>query len=567
MKRRILFTGEASFLATGFATYNREILKRLHATGKYEVAEMGSWGADGDPRARALPWKFYGVLPNNEEEKRIYESSELNAFGRYKFDSIVADFQPDIVFDVRDPWMVSHIQESRFRKNFKFTFMPTVDSAPQRTEWINDLFKRADVITAYSRYGRKVLENDGVKVADVTSPGIHLDVFKPLDKLATRDKYHLKSGLLIFGTVMRNQKRKLFPDLFDAYRQLRDKYTNPKLIDRLKRKVAEGKKLSQAEKNSLRIEHSALLCHTSWPDMGWDIPKYLARYQLQRHVIFTFKCDDCGEVYVGWMTPMDASGKCICRVCGKNAAHTPSTNNGVSEDNLVEIYNLIDIYLQPAICEGWGLPIVEAKACGVPGLYQNYSAMEDHVENGGGLPIKIGRYYHEAETAATRTLPDLDDMISKMEKLAFDEGYRARLGAEARQCAERMHSWDVSAAKLDVIFSTMELLDRSTTWDRPALLEFETPERPPANLSPQDFVAWCYINLQRRLPDQKGFSDWMNSLNKGGQRDEIEAFFRNLIRVNNKFEEIRWAKSLALRGIKMDSAPVEHEDYTPGVLL
>ena len=34
-KKKVLFVSEASYLNTGYATYSREVLKRLHATGKY----------------------------------------------------------------------------------------------------------------------------------------------------------------------------------------------------------------------------------------------------------------------------------------------------------------------------------------------------------------------------------------------------------------------------------------------------------------------------------------------------------------------------------------------------
>ena len=43
-KKRILFCSEATFLNTGYATYTREILNYLHSTGKYEIAEMDSYG-------------------------------------------------------------------------------------------------------------------------------------------------------------------------------------------------------------------------------------------------------------------------------------------------------------------------------------------------------------------------------------------------------------------------------------------------------------------------------------------------------------------------------------------
>ena len=43
-KKKVLFVSEASYLNTGYATYSREVLKRLHATGKYELAEFSIYG-------------------------------------------------------------------------------------------------------------------------------------------------------------------------------------------------------------------------------------------------------------------------------------------------------------------------------------------------------------------------------------------------------------------------------------------------------------------------------------------------------------------------------------------
>jgi len=567
-KRRILFCGEASFLSTGFAVYNREIITRIYNTGKYEIAEMGSYAQGGDPRGSELPWKFYGVLPINEHEKKIYEANPVNQFGKYKIDSVLSDFQPDIVFDPRDPWMFEHLGVAKFRDNYKLILMPTVDSAPQRAEWIKGIFANADVLTTYSRFGKRILEQAALEVADVTSPGVNLDRFKPLDRTVVRDEFCIQPSLLIFGTVMRNQKRKLFPDLFDAYAKLRFKHAVRQRVARAKDKVKNGKNLSKLEKQALRIDHSALYCHTSWPDIGWDIPQYLGRTQLQRHVIFTYKCDACGKVFASWFTPCDKKGMCVCRVCGQPAAHMPTTHNGVDEEDLIKIFNLFDIYLQPAICEGWGLPIMESKACGVPGLYQNYSAMEDHVENGGGLPIKVQRLYHEAETTALRSLPDVNDMVSKMELLAFDDKKRERLGQQARKCAERMHAWDVTANKLDKIFSEVEIHDRSKTWDRPPEFRSVTPESPPLNCSDEEFVNWLYINILGREAEEQGFNDWINTLRSGGNRHEVEAFFREQINSHNKFEEVRWNHSLGIRGMPAEVDPVEmNRDVIPGVLL
>jgi len=569
-KVRILFTGEASFLSTGFATYNREILKRLHATGKYEIAEMGSYAHASDPRIKDIPWRFYPVLPNTQQEQQIYQADHSHQFGKYKIDAVLADFQPDIVFDARDPWMTQHIVNSRFRDKFKLVLMPTVDSAPQKREWIDGIFKKADIITTYSRYGKRVLEKEGVKVAAVTSPGIDLDVFKPLDHKKIRDGFHITPSLLIFGTVMRNQKRKLFPDLFEAYANLRSRHAKPKLVKRAKERDNAGKKLSKDERAALRIHHSALYCHTSYPDLGWDIPQYLYRFGIQRHTIFTYTCDACGAVYASWFTPSDKKGVCVCRQCGERAAHMPNTHKGVDETKLVEIFNLFDVYVQPAICEGWGLPIMESKGCGVPGLYQNYSAMEDHVENGGGLPIKVERFYHEAETSAVRSLPSLEDITKGMERLALDEKLRKRMGDEARQCAVKMHSWDFTSTKLEGIFNSLSLPDRSATWDSYPKYKFISTEVPPQNIDNDTFIKWCYINILGRMPDPEGYAHWMGALENKTSREDVLNFFRNTIISENESEQVRWENSLKLRGIKEAPAYLivdNKESIMPGVLV
>lgn len=115
-KKRILFIGEASFLNTGFSNYYRELLPRLAATNKYEIAEFGSYSRQDDPRVYSFiknRWKFYGNMPMTPEEEKIYwqvtsprtDGQPTNQFGEYKLSSVLVDFQPDFVIDCRDFWM------------------------------------------------------------------------------------------------------------------------------------------------------------------------------------------------------------------------------------------------------------------------------------------------------------------------------------------------------------------------------------------------------------------------------------------------------------------------------
>lgn len=545
MKKRILFCGEASWLSTGFATYNREIISRLFDTDKYIIAEFGSYGNSADNQAISLPWKFYGNLPRNEQEAQVYKSKPTNQFGVYKFDAVVVDFQPDIVFDARDPWMVEHIMKSQFINNYKTVITPTVDSAPQRESWVNEIFKKADVVTTYSRFGKRTLEGQGVSVNSVTSPGVNLEIFTPKDRIEVRSAWGLQKGLKIIGTVMRNQKRKCFPQLFEAYAELRKKHG----------KIKEVKK-------------SVLLCHTSWPDVGWDLPELIKRNGLNRHVIFTYKCDGCHRCFFSWFIPSEGKkgmGKCV--FCGEMKAHMPNTHSGVTTEDLAEIFNMMDIYIQPAICEGWALPIVEAKACGIPGLYSNYSAMEDHVENGGGMGIDIGSFYTEAETMAVRSIPSVKSMVTGLKLLLTNHKKRKAMGKLARTVSENKHNWELTTKKFECIFDELEVNDRNKTWDKRPEYKIVNKERISDGLNNEQFVLTCYKSILGREPDQKGFSDWMNSLANGTDRASVESFFRGENENYNKFENIRWRNSLEIRGFDITGGLTIKNTSLTGILV
>ena len=86
---------EASFLSSGFATYTREILNRLYATNKYEIAEFASYATVNDPRDKDIPWKLYVNSVNDQDPRhKEYSSRPDNAFGRWRFDKFVVVFKP-----------------------------------------------------------------------------------------------------------------------------------------------------------------------------------------------------------------------------------------------------------------------------------------------------------------------------------------------------------------------------------------------------------------------------------------------------------------------------------------
>jgi glycosyltransferase involved in cell wall biosynthesis len=72
-----------------------------------------------------------------------------------------------------------------------------------------------------------------------------------------------------------------------------------------------------------------------------------------------------------------------------------------SHANLATLYHSAHWILYPSFAEGWGLPLHEALACGVPAICQHYSGMTEYLPEGGYLAVygklvvaQDGRFFH-----------------------------------------------------------------------------------------------------------------------------------------------------------------------------
>jgi glycosyltransferase involved in cell wall biosynthesis len=472
-KPRILFCSEATFLNTGYATYTREILNYLHSTGKYELAEMASYGERNDPRASNIPWKFYGVVPDSnssEEEKKQYNQHPTAQFGELIFESVCLDFLPDIVCDIRDFWMLDFAERSPFRPYFKWCIMPTVDARPQARQWVAT-YESADACLTYSEWAGEILKQQSggkINYIGISPPSAH-HAYKPIkNKSELRSSFGISPQAKIIGTVMRNQRRKLYPDLFQAFKIFLDS-----------------------------LEDSSdyfLYCHTSYPDLGWDIPELLHHYQLSSKVYFTYICNQTGKpfssLFKGAITQSPYTGKF--------GATLSNVKTGVSYEDLSKIINLFDLYVQYANCEGFGLPQVEAAACGIPVMATDYSAMESVVRNLGGTPLTPKALYKELETGCLRAVPD-----NKLSAIKFKEFFeqpssiRSKLGFDTRNAFLEHYQWDKSGRAWEKYFDSVEISESFDNWKQsPRIMQPQPkPENLPENVSHQDIVKWLINNV------------------------------------------------------------------------
>lgn len=448
-KLKVLMCSEASFLSSGFGTYAKEILSRLYATQKYEIAEFASYGVVNDPRDKDIPWTYYAnAVRDNDPRYSEYMSRPDNQFGRWRFEKVLLDFRPDIVIDVRDYWMSSYQAISPLRPFFHWMLMPTVDSAPQQEEWLQT-FLSADSIFTYSDWGAGVLKqqtSNKIKYIDTASPGVDLEVFKILDDQQIK-KIKTDLGLpedaIVIGSVMRNQKRKLIPELLVVFRNLLDylEKENPEL----------GKKI-------------VLYLHTSYPDAGWDLPEILKDNRVANKVYFTYSCRKCSDIS---SSPFQGPSK-VCQKCLEKNKTLTSVTNGVSNKDLCNIYNIFDIYIQYSICEGFGMPQVEAAACGVPVFTVNYSAMVDIVNKLEAFSIEPAAMFKELETKAYRSYPDNNILMSGIiDYLGKNKEEKQQKRLRTRQLTENHYNWDHIAKKWEKHLDTISLNYRSN-WSIPA---------------------------------------------------------------------------------------------------
>lgn len=87
---------------------------------------------------------------------------------------------------------------------------------------------------------------------------------------------------------------------------------------------------------------------------------------------------------------------------GRKHAAIQISTRPINDDALARLYKASDVFVLPSRAEGFGLPILEAQACGVPSIVTNYSGMTDLVNESNGwlldyylvnIPLQMIPYY------------------------------------------------------------------------------------------------------------------------------------------------------------------------------
>lgn len=291
------------------------------------------------------------------------------------------DFQPDLIISLYDVWALEFYGDPRLI-DIPWVAWATVDSAPLDPR-SQKILSMADGVVAYSKFGFDTMTAAGLKPVYIPL-GIDTALFTPGDKaIARAGMKHPATGedltdKFIFGMVGRNNtapSRKGFDVALLAFAAMRAKHPD-----------------------------AFLYLHTcrNKQDRGLDLNRMVEELQLTNSVFF---CNDMQE------------------------------RLGFSDAYMANMYRSLDVLLQPSMAEGFGLPILEAAASGVPTIATDHSSMTELVQDAGGWLIRHQPVRMIQETWFAR--PNIDSLTLTMKKAYGERGAELdERGKTARRFAE-----------------------------------------------------------------------------------------------------------------------------------
>lgn len=505
-KKKVLLQTDFSLAKTGFGRNAKSILRYLYQTNKYDIVHYCCGINWSHPELKRTPWKSVGSLPDNQQEleqiNRDPNLARMASYGQYNLDKIIEQEKPDVYIATQDIWGVDFAIDKPWFNKINSVIWTTLDSLPI----LPSAIEKAPKIKNYwiwSDFATKELHRMGFSHVKTVHGSLEEDKFYKLSdekRLNLRKENNIPEDAFIVGFVFRNQLRKSVPNLLEGYANW--KRENP------------------------NIKNTYLLLHTHWGE-GWNIHKLAEEYGINnQEILTTYVCKNCGNYEIKPFSGQDLN----CKFCkAEKSQITTNVGLGVSEEQLNEVYNLMDVYCHPFTSGGQEIPIQEAKLTELITLVTNYSCGEEMCyPEAESLPLDWFEYReHGTEFKKASTDPkSITIQINKVFNMSKEE--RSRIGKKARD-------WTIKNFSVNAVGKTIEnFIDSCGKVDHSSSFSKESPN--PNALVPEindneQWILFLYhniLNLKNIDKNDDGFKHWMQQISQGAKRIDIENYFRQV---------------------------------------
>lgn len=509
-KKKILFHSNHCKAFTGFGKNAKNVLKYLYSTGKYEIIEAANGFSKSHAPLSKIPWKCVGTLPDDRSKiERLNKDPNLARsahYGSETIDELIKEFKPDIYVGAEDIWAFNKYWERKWWNKLNCMIWTTIDSQPilplavEAAEHIKHYY-------AWACFAEREMAKLGHNHLKTLHGMVDTSSFHKLDSdqvLSIKKRNLIDSNAFIIGFVFRNQLRKSVPNMLDGF--VKFKKENPSV-------------------------NAKLLLHTHWQE-GWDIERLIKEKGVDNlDILTTYYCSKCNQYEIKPFSGQELD----CKFCGsEKSQNTANVKAGVSEDQLNEIYNVMDVYCHPFTSGGQEIPIQEAKLTELITLVTNYSCGEEHTTpQSGGFPLEWSEY-REPGTQFIKASTYASSICKQLNKVyRMDNSKRLSIGRKARQFVIDHYSTEVIGKKLEDIFDLMDYCE----WDFDFTEKPRNPDYEPPNLdSDSEWLVDLYkniLNMDINASDDKGHAHWMSKIKEGFSRDQVLEYFRKVATEEN----------------------------------
>lgn len=333
-------------------------------------------------------------------------------------------YEIDIIWTLLDiwcnPWIADFTAE---HEGVSWIRHITFDTANVTNFWLDQCkIRETDVPITFSKFGRRLLLANGVDWGAYIPHGCDVKNYRPLrpneDKGAIRKRFGLPEDAFIVGMVAHNQVRKNLDRWLFAFKEF-------------------------AEKNP----DAYAVLHTQPKDqLGWDLNILIQELGLVGRVFFT------------------------------NLNSKLEEDLWVTEEDMARLYKSFDVHMLLTGGEGFGLPIIESMACGIPNIATawttpieffadekketilNDDGREEEIivmdcQRGLLVDVEAVLVHH---TGGEWAAANASHAAKMLQLLKDDENFRLTMGKKAREFVVRDYAWPKVLKKWDRVIDNPE---------------------------------------------------------------------------------------------------------------